>query len=103
MEDDQRDALGLIAVLHNIVDSSSSSSDSEEDDFIDEELIALDDHQQINRHQIPRVEDFIERVVNRYTAEEFRQTYRFMTICYNIIINYQYSILLPKTIDIFYT
>lgn len=49
--------------------SSSSSSDEEFEAF-------FDDYPQCGNYRIPRVPDYVETVVSRYTDEEFQETFR---------------------------
>lgn len=88
MDDDQRRI--LLSLQHIIDTSSSSSSESDGDDLFDDlfddddlELDeVLENHEQFHRHQILRVENFIETVINRYTEEELRQTFRLAHVRY---------------------
>lgn len=59
----------------NLVIHSSSSSD-EEDEAIMHTILNVNKSKKLNK--IPRLEGFVERVIPRYTAQEFKKHFRYV-------------------------
>ena len=70
--------LGLIDALLNDDNEMGWSSESSSED--DEEDILYENDQPLNNigelRRIPRVQNYIEEVIDNYTEEEFRQNFR---------------------------
>ena len=74
----------------NEFDSDSSSSSSEESDDDDDEYLLLliiisCACNGPSRRLIPRIKGYVEDVITKYNAEEFRQTFRYYLLLNNAL------------------
>lgn len=63
-----------------VLDMMLTSSSEEEDDFEDFDMILVPGCRCHYRRRIPRVQYFIETVVDAYNEEDFRRTFRYILI-----------------------
>lgn len=61
-------------LLENIIFESSSSSSSDSDDNNGELLNIIEDNR--NRRRVPKIRNYLEHVVARYTDIEFKSHFR---------------------------
>lgn len=63
--------------LNFIIHSSSSSDEDEEESMVNlHTILVLSKKRKLNKR--PRIEGFVERIIPRYTAEEFKTHFRYV-------------------------